>query len=173
MNRIFLIGYMGSGKSSVGKRLAKNLKYDFVDLDRLIEANNQTTIAEVFAQKGEIAFRELERDALSLCFKMQNVVVALGGGTPGFFDNMSNIQKNGIAIYLKMPAGMLVQRLINSKQNRPLLDGKDEPELLEFVQQQLGEREKHYLRSHLIYSGANVDIQDLREKIERILDCDL
>ena len=165
MNRVFLMGYMGSGKSSLAKRLANKLDFSFVDLDKLIEERAKMTIAQIFEQKGESEFRLIEQQALHSCFKLQNVVIALGGGTPCFFDNMKLIQQNGVGVYLKMPASALASRLANAKVIRPLIAGMNEFEVLEFIQQQLGEREKYYLGAHLIINGLSVDIEELKRSL--------
>ena len=165
MNRVFLIGYMGSGKSTVGKKLAKKMNYSFVDLDYYIEKKHSKNISDIFSDRGEEVFRKLERDSLVEVIKMDNVVISLGGGTPCFFDNLQRIQENGISIYLKMPAQALLNRLNNAKIERPLLKGMGDNEKMEFIQQQLGERERYYLRAHLIFNAFNPNIDLLQELI--------
>ena len=165
MNRIFLMGYMGSGKSTVGKKLAKKLGFAFVDLDKHIETKYEKSVNQLFEEEGETTFREIEREMLVTCLEMKETVISLGGGTPCYFDNLQQIQNHGISVYLKMTAAMLVSRLKNAKSIRPLLQGMNEPEMFEFVQQQLGEREKYYLRANLIYNGSNVNVEELKQNL--------
>ena len=166
---IYLMGYMGSGKTTVGKKLARALDYAFLDLDREIEKAANRTIPEIFEQEGEEAFRLMEREALRQTFSLKNTVISLGGGTPCFYDNLEQINKNGIGVYLKLSAASLAHRLRDSKTPRPLIDGMSEGELFEFVQQQLGEREQFYNRTHLIVKGENLNLNSLVESLEPLL----
>jgi shikimate kinase len=166
---IYLMGYMGSGKTSVGKKLARKLQYDFVDLDRMIEEQAQQSISGIFEAKGEEGFRVLERAQLLRSFEFRDTVVALGGGTPCFFDNLEQINQHGISVYLKLSATSLAHRLKDSKTKRPLLDGLSEGELFEYIQQQLGEREKYYNRAHLIAKGEDLRIEQLVEDLGLLL----
>ncbi len=168
-NRVFLIGYMGSGKSTIGKKLAKKMQYSFVDLDKYIEQKHSGCISDIFSQKGEDIFRKMEREALEELIAIDNVVISLGGGTPCFFDNMKVIRENGVSVYLKMPASALLQRLQNAKVERPLLKGLGENEKLEFIEQQLGERENYYLGADLIFSGFNLSVDKLSEELGILL----
>lgn len=168
MNRVFLVGYMGSGKSTIGKKLAKKMQYSFVDLDKFIEKKYSRKISEIFSEDGEDVFRKMEREALYDVVKIDNAVISLGGGTPCFYDNLKVIQENGISVYLKMTAGALLQRLLNAKVERPLLKGMGENEKMEFIQQQLGERERFYLRTHLIFNGFNPDVDILLQQIREL-----
>jgi shikimate kinase len=162
---IYLMGYMGSGKTSLGKKLARKLQYDFADLDSLIEQRAKRNIPQIFAEEGEEAFRKLEQAELRRSFEFNNTVVALGGGTPCFFDNLEQINKHGISVYLKLSAVSLAHRLNDSKTKRPLIEGLSEGELFEYVQQQLGEREKFYIRAHLIVKGEDLRIDQLVEDL--------
>ena len=162
--------YMGSGKSSLGKRLSRKLGFDFIDLDMLIEERSNMSIEQIFKEKGEEEFRLLEQQALHSCFKLQHVVIALGGGTPCFFDNIKLIQQNGVGVYLKMSASALASRLKNAKSIRPLIAGMNEIEVLEFIQQQLGEREKYYLRAQLIVNGLSVKVEEMNKSLLEFLE---
>ena len=156
MKNIFLLGYMGSGKSTMGKELAMALHKDFIDLDRVIEIGEKTTIADIFELKGEEYFRKIERIYLLQIARNDNSIIALGGGTPCYFDNMDIINANGLSVYLKVPAFILQQRLQDEKSLRPLINGMDEFELYEFIQQQIGERERYYLKAHRIINTINI-----------------
>ncbi len=160
---IFLTGYMGSGKSRTGLELARLSGYRFIDMDQLIEADAGMTIPEIFSKRGEDEFRIMERKALHSLRNENNLIVATGGGLPCFFDNMDWMNEHGFTVYLKVPAGMLAQRLIENNGGRPLLQGLDEFALRDLVLTQLPEREKYYLRSSCIFESARQDIRTLRK----------
>ena len=164
--KIYLLGYMGSGKSTVGKKLARALNLDFIDLDEQIEMLSGQSVDTIFEQQGEEAFRMIENLALDQSYSMQNVVVALGGGTPCFSNNLKFIKENGFSVYLKLSATSLAKRLQEAKKTRPLIKGLSDGELFEFVQQQLGEREKYYNEAHIIVKGENLNIKELVNLIE-------
>jgi len=165
---IFLIGYMGSGKTKTGQLLAKKMSYEFIDTDRLIEISEKQTVSEIFNERGELAFRELEHKTLeSLSLKI-NCVVSTGGGLPCFFDNMDVMNRCGITVYLKVPAGMLVSRLLDDKNKRPLLAGLDENQIKLKVNEQLAEREIHYGKAKLIFPAANMDLGHLAAEISKL-----
>ena len=163
---IYLIGYMGSGKTTVGKKLSRALAYEFVDLDQQIENSQGQSIADLFEEKGAEVFRKIEQEELHKTFTLTNAVVSLGGGTPCFFDNLEQINQHGRSVYLKLSAVSLASRLQNAKNPRPLLRGLSDSELFEFVQQQLGEREQFYNRCHFIIKGESLDISELIKMIK-------
>ena len=145
--RIFLVGFMGSGKSHTGKRLARLLKYDFLDLDKQIESDQNLTISEIFTRLGEDEFRKIERNSLYSTNNRNKLVISCGGGVPCFFDNMDWMNKNGITIFLDAPVPLLVQRLLPGIQKRPLLSGKTEEELEGFIHEKLIERMAFYQKA--------------------------
>lgn len=148
--RIFLIGYMGSGKSTVGRGLAKELGLSFIDLDDYIEERNFKTIPKIFAEEGEDAFRKLEQKALREVAEFENVVIATGGGAACFFDNIDVINACGQSIYLKGSPRILAERLRNSKTERPLIKGKSYDELVAFIQDTLNKREYWYKQAKTV-----------------------
>jgi shikimate kinase len=148
--RIYLIGYMGSGKSTVGKGLAKNLGLTFIDMDDYIEQRNMRTIPQIFAEDGEDGFRKIERKALLELSEFENVVIGTGGGAPCFFDNMDIIRKTGKSVYLRGTSRILAERLKKSKVERPLIKGKNEDELMAFIDETLAKREKWYSRADIV-----------------------
>ena len=162
--RIFLIGFMGCGKTTLGKKLAKHLNYTFIDLDSYIEKTTNKTITEIFENKGEKKFRIIEKESLMEVCKKDNLVIATGGGTPCFFDNMQKILDNGKAIYLKMEIEDLLERLETEKSQRPLIENKSAKELENFIRNKLSEREHFYKKSNYILQGKSIcekEIQNL------------
>lgn len=149
MKRVFLIGYMGVGKTTIGKLLSKELGVQFIDLDKSIESRYRKTIQEIFAEKGEEKFRSIERDMLREIAAFEDVLIATGGGTPCFYDNMDVMNQQGITIYLKASVSQLVSRLVASKNVRPIIQGKSPKELQSFVKTHLAKREKYYTKAKL------------------------
>lgn len=163
MATIYLIGFMGSGKSSTGKRLAKKLNYNFIDLDKLIESDYQTTIADVFKERGEREFRNIEHNTLKKIIGRPNTIIACGGGTPCFFDNIELMNNSGITIYLKLSAKTLCERLLESKNPRPLIVDKSKAELEKFVSDLLDKREDFYHKASYIVKGKTMNLKALQE----------
>ncbi len=167
---VFLIGFMGSGKSTIGKKLAKRLDYQFLDLDRYIEDKTQQTIPSIFETQGETAFRTLETKVLK-ALNVSNTVVALGGGTPCFNQNMNIINELGVSVYLKLPVSVLVNRLMNAKTKRPLIEAykHDKNELNQQVESLLLEREVHYQSANIVFEADNMNpdkYSQLEDEIE-------
>jgi shikimate kinase len=161
-NKIFLIGFMGSGKSTLGKKLANKLQQTFFDLDTEIEAVESRSISEIFENSGEDYFRKIERETLlNLIEKNNDFVMSIGGGTPCYNNNMDLINQTGLSIYLKYNPGILTSRLINAKKNRPLIKGKNKEELMEFIENTLLERELFYNKSQFVVEKNNVKVEDV------------
>jgi len=158
---IFLIGYMGSGKTTLAKKLASKLELPFIDTDDEIVKEIGMSITEYFQLHGEEKFRNLEREQLQKTAQ-QHAVVSTGGGSPCFFDNMQWMNENGISIYLEMSPKSLFDRLSQSKPNkRPILIGKTEEELFNFISEKLTEREPFYRQAHLIIDQINTPVEDI------------
>ena len=145
-HNLYLLGFMGSGKSHVGKALAKDLKVPFVDLDVFIETAAQARISEIFARKGEAYFRTLEAHCLRQ-LKNKNAVIALGGGTPCFLENHIWIRENGNSFFLDVSIPVLIERLLGETEKRPLLKGKNKEALAIFIQDKLEERRFFYTQA--------------------------
>jgi shikimate kinase len=145
--RIYLVGYMGSGKSTLGRRLACHAQLHFIDLDKYIEERNCRTVPQIFALEGEESFRKKERKALEEVSEFDNVVVATGGGAPCFYDNMELMNRTGITIFLDIHPEILAKRLIASKTERPLIKGKSNIELEQFIGTNLQKRRLFYEQS--------------------------
>ena len=156
---IFLIGFMGCGKSSLGKRLARRLNYRFVDLDEEIERQTGRSIAEIFSRDGENYFRQLEANILRQIEWSMPTVVATGGGTPCYFDNMNYINNNGVSVYLRMSPKSLAWRMENTHKKRPLIANLQGERLLQFVESKLAEREQFYMQAHCIVKGETVKVE--------------
>ena len=166
--KIFLIGFMGSGKTIIGRHLAEQTGFDFVDTDRFIEMEQGITVSEIFARHGEAVFRKLEHDLL---LKMQNIefaVVSTGGGMPCYGNNMDIMRSGGTVTYLKASPQELTRRLLCSYQERPLIKGKTEDELYQYVVEKLNEREPFYNRAHITVQTENFSMEELIQALNLI-----
>ncbi len=163
MNRIILVGYMGAGKTTVGKSLAKNLQLDFYDLDWYIESRMRKTVPQLFAERGEEGFRKVEHNMLHEVAEFEDIVLSCGGGTPCFFDNMDYMNTCGQVVYLKASTPVLHKHLLMGKTERPLLKGKTPEELERFIEAQVAEREKFYSKAQYTF---DVSLMDNYEKIK-------
>jgi len=160
--KIVLLGYMASGKSSIGKKLSKRLKMNFIDLDDYIIAKEKATIAEIFKQKGEVYFRNIENKYLKeILAKKDNFILSLGGGTPCYANNMELIkEKATISIYLQGNVSTMVKRLINKKAKRPIIASLGDDKIPEFVA-------KHLFERRFFYEQAKMTIKiDTKTKTE-------
>lgn len=163
---IFLIGFMGSGKTTAGRKLARLLNMKFIDLDELIVERIGMSIPEYFAKYGEHKFRELESQTLKEQHGKQ-VIVATGGGSPCFFDNMKWIRENGISVYLYLTPKALHSRLQQSDiATRPALKGLRDEALLAFIEQKLEEREVFYKQAHIHIDQLNTSLETIRQSID-------
>jgi shikimate kinase len=147
---LFLVGFSGCGKSTLGAMIARKTKKNFIDLDNYISAKHNKSISQIFEHNDEQEFRALEKEALCEIVKLKNIIVATGGGTPCFFDNMTMMNKSGITVYLKLSPQKLFERLASNKNSRPLLAKKDDNELFEYIKKELQIREKYYSQSKFI-----------------------
>ncbi|MBL7910176.1 MAG: AAA family ATPase [Bacteroidia bacterium] len=165
-SHIFLTGFMGSGKTSVGKKLARLLRLTFIDMDEYIEKREKLTVQSLFENFGEATFRKIERSCLEEILKKdEKLVVALGGGTVCYENNLEKIKKSGLLIYIELPVASLAQRLENSKVKRPLLKNLKGEALATFIDNKLNERKDYYNKAHIAVSGLSLTPQILREKI--------
>ena len=159
--RIFLIGFMGSGKSTLGFKLAQKIGYDFLDMDQIIEETAGMTIPGIFSEHGEEVFRKWELDILLELCKYENVVISTGGGAPCHSDMIGIMNDHGVTIYFQLPPDALKNRLLHSKTERPLIKDKSEEELLEFISTLLTEREKYYQLARHTVNGVSLEIKEL------------
>ena len=163
MTRIILIGYMGAGKTTIGKALSKELGVVFYDLDWYIESRMRKTVSQIFAERGEEGFRKIEYNMLHEVAEFEDVIISCGGGTPCFFDNMDYLNQQGQVVYLKADPEVLYKHLMMAKTERPLIKGKSHDELLTFIQEQLEKREPFYSKARYT---LDVNLMDNYEKIQ-------
>lgn len=156
---IFLLGFMGSGKTSIGKKLARKLAVDFIDLDEYIEEKYNSSITSIFAERGEEQFRLIEQACLKDLGEKQNCIVSLGGGTPCYFDNIKVIKQLGTSVYLKLDVNILVGRLRLKKAKRPLIANKSDEEISQFVRQELKKREVYYNQADFVLANNHPKAQ--------------
>ena len=167
-NYIFITGFMGSGKTTFGKKLAALLKYDHLDLDQWIEENENITIEAVFKNEGEQFFRELETKYIKKIIEIKkSVVVSLGGGAICFNDNLNLVKKNGLLIYIKLSPLVLTNRIIKSKIKRPLLQNLNRKELLTEIKKLLLKRIKIYEQAHLIFNGLILNPKNVAQLAQK------
>jgi shikimate kinase len=155
--KIFLIGFMGSGKTHWGKLWAVKSGMQFVDLDDIIEQQEKKTITEIFEQNGEAYFRQLETDTLKTFSKRANCIIACGGGTPCFNDNMQWMNANGTTVYLSATPDDILKRVINEQAKRPLVKDFSPEELKDFIENKLKEREAFYSQAKITLPVTGID----------------
>ena len=167
--RIYIVGYMGSGKSSGGKRLAEMLGWPFEDTDHVLEKQSGKDISGLFEAVGEPEFRRMEGAVLrQLSEGPDRLVVATGGGTPCFGDHMSFMLSRGTVVYFKMAPEPITVRLRSRRAGRPLLEGVSEEGLLEYVRTHLSGREAHYDRAHITVDADALDEQRMKSVVRMI-----
>ncbi len=174
MTRIFLIGYMGAGKTTVGKALSKELGIPFYDLDWYIESRRRKTVPQIFAEQGEEGFRKIEQAMLHEVAEFEDVIISCGGGTPCFFDNIDYMNQQGQVVYLRCEPDVLRKHLMMGKTERPLLKGKTPEELISFIQEQLQKREPFYTKAQYTldvslmdeYGKIKITVERLREMLK-------
>ena len=173
MKRIFLVGYMGAGKTTVGKQLASRMGLSFIDLDMYIEARYHKTVRELFTEKGEDSFRDIERKMLHEVADFEDVLVSTGGGSPCFFDNMSFMNQSGKTVYLKVSVEELTKRLETCKQTRPVLQNRSGESLFRFIDESIQKREPYYKQASIVFDAERMltesDVQTITVALERIL----
>jgi shikimate kinase len=163
---VFLTGFMGSGKTTAGKKLATLLKTRFIDLDDYIEKRENRTIPVIFEEEGEAKFREVETNCLAEILRLKDPhVISLGGGTVCFNNNLETIKNKGHLIYIELPVAVLADRIKQSKHTRPLLKDLSTPELIKNIEEILTERNFFYEQAHITVNGLNLTPQLLQQKL--------
>ena len=165
--RIFLIGFMGSGKTHWGTKIAEKLQIPFYDLDAVIVNIEGMSISEIFANKGEEYFRYMEKQTLeNLVMKEENFVLSAGGGTPCFFNNIDFMKRNGKVLWLNTSLEALNQRLLKEKMSRPLLKGITEAGLRSYIIRKLSERKMYYEQADLMVHEETTELEPLISMLE-------
>jgi shikimate kinase len=154
--RIFIIGFMGSGKTTFGRKLAKKLGYRFADTDKLIEQKLGLTIPEIFSSLGQQKFRDEEQLLLDEFGLQDDIVYATGGGLPCFSGNIEKINELGISVYMQLTPEALYSRLATSGARRPLLEGKQGDALLAYITKELQCREQYYLKAKIVAGALSI-----------------
>lgn len=164
--RIYLVGYMGSGKSTIGRLLAASLGISWIDLDNEFEDRYKIGVPDFFSKYGEIAFRELEKKLLEEFSQIQNVVVSTGGGTPCFFDNMNLINRTGYSVYLEASPALLLSRIELSARKRPLFQQMKGNDLSKNLENHLESRKPYYEKAKLVVQAENPDIEEMSTRVK-------
>lgn len=171
MRRIIIIGYMGAGKTTVGKALAKTLGMPFYDLDWYIEGRMRKTVPQIFAERGEEGFRKIEQYMLHEVAEFEDVVVSCGGGTPCFFDNMDYMNTCGETVFLNASPEALKAHLLMGKTQRPLIQGKSPEELLDFIKDSLQKRLPYYKKAkHTLSIDVINTNEDITHYVNQIIE---
>ena len=173
MVRVFLMGFMGAGKTTLGKALAKHLGVSFIDLDQYIEARFMKSVSQIFATRGEQGFREIESRLLREVGEFDNVIVSCGGSTPLVGDNMEYMLSKGQTVYLRCNNDTLMRRLRVARSQRPLIASKTDEQLADFIESETRRREPGYLKAEFICPGDRLEsrgqISETIEYIENLL----
>ncbi|MBR4367809.1 MAG: shikimate kinase [Prevotella sp.] len=167
MIRVILIGFMGAGKTTVGKALGKALGVTFYDLDWYIETRMRKTVKQIFDEQGEEGFRKMEHNMLHEVAEFENVVISCGGGTPCFYDNMDYLNQQGDTVYLKASPEVLYKHLKMAKGVRPLLLNKTPEEVQVYIREELNRREQFYSKAKHI---LNIDVMDSLDKVQHCIE---
>ena len=167
--KISLVGYMASGKTSLGQQLALRLGLPFIDLDKMIEQREGATISDLIFNKGELYFRNLEREVLLECLQEDKFVLALGGGTPCYFDNMDQLNQSSISFYLERSIRDLYESLNKDRNDRPLIAHLQAEELKEFIAKHLFERREFYEKAIFKISQKQKSIDERLDSIQTFL----
>lgn len=165
---IFLVGYMGAGKTTIGRLLAPAIERNFIDLDDLIEARTGKAIPVIFETQGEQVFRQEEQSALQSLEGKKNLVIATGGGCPAHYTNMHWMKSHGLTIYLRCHPGCLFHRIAPEKKRRPLIAGLDDVEIMEYILESLRKRLPYYTQATITVNGENSPqkvIEDILSKL--------
>ena len=169
MKRVILIGYMGSGKTTLGKALSKATGMMFYDLDWYIESRMHKSVSQIFSEQGEDAFRKIEYNMLHEVAEFEDVIISCGGGTPCFFDNIEYLNQQGDVVYLKANPETLCNHLAMAKTERPLLKDKSREELVDYITEHLEERAPFYEKANHVLDVSVLDSYDkIKLSIEKL-----
>ena len=166
MDRIYLVGYMGAGKTTAAKRIAHRLGWDVADTDALFEEKYRISVDDFFQKYDEPLYRKLESEILKGTENLENTVISTGGGTACYFDNMEWMNQNGLTVFMRISPEAVVDRVLHSHHKRPLARGKSEVELMEFVRQHYASRMPFYEQAQITVKSENFDLDGLIKQIE-------
>lgn len=169
-DNVFLIGYMGCGKTSVGRALAAEMKLFFIDTDQLLEARLGKSVNTVFEEDGEAFFRSQEKIVLTECCNESRTIISTGGGAAANDENLRLMKNSGVVVYLRLPVEELVQRLKKDPANRPLLSGMSDREIEVFIKQHFEQRRNQYEMAHIIFPATG-NILELKKQIQEFFNC--
>jgi shikimate kinase len=164
--KIFLIGFMGSGKSYWGRQLSEKLQIPFFDLDEQVESQEGKAINEIFADKGEEYFRMLEKDTLHIISESHgSFIMATGGGTPCYFNNIEYMKKSGTTVWINTPVELLFERLLKEKNNRPLIRNLDDAQLKSFIIRKFSDRKIYYEQAEMVVDESEKSLEKIVDKL--------
>ena len=166
MDRIYIVGYMGAGKTTAARHLASHLGWEVVDTDALFEEKYKISVCDFFNKYDEPLYRKLESEVLKSTENLDNVVISTGGGTACYFDNMEWMNQHGLTVFLRISQTAVVDRLLHAKRKRPLAEGKTESELTEFVNRHYTARLPFYEQAKITVKAENLDLENLIKQIE-------
>ena len=166
--RVYLVGYMGAGKTTLSRKLAAQLALKSADLDDIFESRYKISIPDFFRKYDEALFRRLESELLKETSGTDNIIYSTGGGTACFYDNMDWMNRHGITVYLQMDPVSIVHRLTHARKKRPLVKSKTGDELLEFVREHLRQRNIFYSQAKIIVRAESVDVASLANQIRQL-----
>ena len=168
--RLYLIGYMATGKSTIGRKVAKRTELPFLDTDKMLEEAEGAECADIMTYAGEEYFRTAERKALEQTAEVENAVVSTGGGLPVWGDNQKWIAEHGVSVYLKRTPEQIISRLSPyGRQKRPKIRGLNDDELLAFMQTHLAEREPVYMKADIVIDCSQMDDYEVVDKLVEFL----
>ena len=165
MDRIYIVGYMGAGKTTTARRLAQRMGWEVVDTDALFEEKYKISVNDFFNKYDEALYRKLESEVLKATESLDHVVVSTGGGTACYFDNMEWMNQHGLTVFMCISPKAAVDRVIHSRHKRPLAEGKSEEELTEFVNQHYASRMPFYEQARITVKSEDFDLEDLIRQI--------
>ena len=166
MNRLYIVGYMGAGKTTAARRLANHLGWEVVDTDAMFEEKYKISVCDFFNKYDEPLYRKLESEVLKSSADLENVVISTGGGTACYFDNMEWMNQQGLTVFLRISQKAVVDRLLHAKRKRPLAEGKTEAELTEFVNEHYTARLPFYEQAKITVKAEDLDLENLIQLFE-------
>ena len=166
MNRIYIVGYMGAGKTTAAKRIASRLGWDVADTDAMFEEKYRISVHDFFDKYDEPLFRKLESQVLKSTENMEHTVVSTGGGLACFFDNMEWMNAHGLTVFMRISPEAAADRILHSKRKRPLTENKTEAELADYIRQHYAERLPYYEQARVTVKAEDLDLENLIKTIE-------